>query len=216
MGANFKELEKFTKEVEKLNKEQREEFLEACCKELAARLLAKVIKRTPTGKKPEANGDESIKIKVAESTTVQRKAGNGYVTYQRKVMRTRSFLTAEGARMQQHWGGYVGGTLKRGWTGGKEVKKTLADAMEYANGLSIQKIGNTYHIDITNPVEYASYVEYGHRQTPGRYVPALGKELKKGWAPGHFMLTISETELNSMKERILQAKLKKFMKDVFG
>ena len=47
MGADFKQLTEFTKNIERLNDSQKEEFLESCCKELAARLLAKVIKRTP-------------------------------------------------------------------------------------------------------------------------------------------------------------------------
>lgn len=152
MGANYKQLTEFQKKIEKLNNDQKEEFLEACCKELAARLLAKVIKRTPSDT----------------------------------------------------------GVLRRGWTGG--VKE---NATAYANSLSVKHEGGKYHIDIINPVEYASYVEYGHRQTPGRYVPELGKRLKQGWVQGKFMLTISENELNQMSDKILQAKLNKFMKEVF-
>lgn len=142
MSANYKQLADFTKKIEKLNNQQKEEFLEACCKELAARLLAKVIKRTP-----------------ADS-----------------------------------------GTLRRGWTGGRKQ-----NASAYADSISVEKIGNKYHIDITNPVEYASYVEYGHRTRN-----------HKNWVEGHHMLTISEAELNSMSDAILQKKLNKFMKDVFG
>ena len=60
--------------------------------------------------------------------------------------------------------GKVGGTLRRGWTIG-EVKHE----------------GNDCIIEVINPLEYASYVEYGHRQEPGRYVPAIGKRLKRAW-----------------------------------
>lgn len=56
-----------------------------------------------------------------------------------------------------------------------------------------------------------AYVEYGHRQTPGRYVPALGKRLKKGWVRGHFMLTISEQEIQSIAPQILEEKIKEFL-----
>ena len=91
------------------------------------------------------------------------------------------------------------GTLRRGWTGGKSQ-----NASAYANSLNIIKMGNKYRIDITNPIEYASYVEYGHRTRD-----------HKGWVNGHHMLTISEQELNSMTDAILQKKLNKFMKDVF-
>ena len=141
MGADFKQLTEFTKKIEKLNDQQKEEFLESCCKELAARLLAKVIKRTPSDS----------------------------------------------------------GTLRRGWTGGRSQ-----NASAYANSLNIIKMGNKYRIDITNPIEYASYVEYGHRTSN-----------HQGWVNGHFMLTISEQELNSMSDAILLKKLNKFMKDVF-
>lgn len=141
VGANYKQLTKFADNINKLNNQQKQQFLEACCKELAARLLAKVIKRTP-------------------SET---------------------------------------GELRRGWTGG--VKQ---GATQYANSLNIQKVGNTYRIDITNPVEYASYVEYGHRTKD-----------HQGWVQGKFMLTISEAELNNASDAILQKKLNKFMKEVF-
>lgn len=46
MSVKYKELEDFTRKIEDLNKQQKEEFMKACCKELAARLLKKVIKRT--------------------------------------------------------------------------------------------------------------------------------------------------------------------------
>ena len=141
MSANYKQLTEFQKKIEQLNNQQKEEFLESCCKELAARLLAKVIKRTPSDS----------------------------------------------------------GTLRRGWTAGKNQ-----NASAYANSLEIRKVGDKYHIDIINPVEYASYVEYGHRTAN-----------HTGWVSGKFMLTISESELNNMSDAILQKKLNKFMKDVF-
>ena len=33
-------------------------------------------------------------------------------------------------------------------------------------------------------VEYAPYVELGHRQQPGRFVPKIKKRLKRSWVPG--------------------------------
>ena len=49
MSVKYKELQDFTRKIEDLNKQQKEEFMKACCKELAARLLEKVIKRTKPG-----------------------------------------------------------------------------------------------------------------------------------------------------------------------
>lgn len=37
----------------------------------------------------------------------------------------------------------------------------------------------------------------------------------KGWVEGHFMLTISEQELNSALPKLIQTKLNEFLKEVF-
>ena len=155
MGRNgnvhFSELEDFKKKLERnLSDDQVNEFIESCAKELAARLLAKVIKRTPVGQYPQGSGKK-------------------------------------------------GGTLRRGWTGGK----TQA-AGAYADGLKINHFGDVYVIEIVNPVEYASYVEFGHRKRGG-----------KGWVEGQFMLTISEQEVEADAPRVLENKLKKKLGECF-
>ena len=104
-----------------------------------------------------------------------------------------------------------GGNLRRGWTGGKKM-----DAEAFAKSLEIEKSGNTYTITVADDVPYASYVEYGHRQTPGRYVPAIGKRLKEGYVPGKRMLEISEQELEALAPKILQKKLEAYLKGVFN
>lgn len=160
---NKKELEKLQKQLEELEKgKARDKFFEDCAKEMAARLLALVIPKTPVGVYPD---DPSRK----------------------------------------------GGALRRGWTGGKKM-----DAETFARSLKVEKSGNTYTITVADDVPYASYVEYGHRQTPGRYVPAIGKRLKKGFVPGKRMLEISEQELEALAPKILQDKLEKFLKGVFN
>lgn len=40
-------------------------------------------------------------------------------------------------------------------------------------------------------MEYAAYVENGHRQKVGRYVPILGKRLKANFVEGHHMMKLS-------------------------
>ena len=85
-----------------------------------------------------------------------------------------------------------------------------SEILEYANGLKVSRAGETLTIEIINPVEYASYVEYGHRQQVGRYVPALGKRLKQGWVKGQFMMSISEQELERMTPQILEKKIRTY------
>jgi len=154
MGKNgkieFDELKEVRKNIEKLSKSQVVEFMESCAKELAARLLAKVVKRTPVGQYPSGSGK-------------------------------------------------VGGTLRRGWTAGKDQNATA-----YAKSLKIHHFGGTYVIEIVNPIEYASYVEFGHRTRN-----------HKGWVEGKFMLTISEQEIQSIAPRILENKIKKLLGECF-
>mgnify|MGYP000866242847 FL=1 len=147
---NFQDFEKIKNNLEKLNQEQVNLFIDACAKELAARLLAKVIKRTPVGDYPNSSGKK-------------------------------------------------GGTLRRGWTGGKN-----SSAVAYADSLTIHHFGDAYVIEIINPVEYASYVEFGHRTAN-----------HKGWVNGRFMLTISEQEIQQAAPAIIEKKLMKQMGELF-
>lgn len=89
------------------------------------------------------------------------------------------------------------GTLRNGWTIS-----------------SVKKENGSYMIEVINATEYASYVEYGHRQTPGRYVPEIGVKLQKAWVPGKFMLTISEKEVEQLAPKYLEKKLEKKLREV--
>lgn len=100
---------------------------------------------------------------------------------------------------EEYWPGYRGGSLRDAWT-----------------ILPIEKHGDQYTVTIINNLEYASYVEYGHRQTPGRYVPALGKTLMASWVKGRFMLTISEQEVKTLAPSILNDMLYDALKGVFS
>lgn len=190
------DLKKLQKKLNELQGEQVNAFVEACAKELAARLLAKVIKRTPVG-----DYSEQIQV-IAKKDSKHHKKGE---TYAKTINPS----------------GKKGGTLRRGWTSQthEEAEKgngtpNATVAAQYANSLKINHDGNNLIIEIVNPVEYASYVEYGHRQTPGRYVPALGKQLKQGWVSGKFMLTISTQEIQNIAPNVLEMKITKFLKGV--
>jgi len=140
--------------MERLQQGDVEAFCRDCARELAARLLAKAIKRTPVGQYKPSTGK-------------------------------------------------TGGTLRRGWTAATEAQAQAggsANAKAYADALTIHKAGDTYNVEIINPVRYASYVEYGHRTRN-----------HKSWVRGRFMLTISEQELAAQAPAILERKLMKFL-----
>ncbi|WP_096269399.1 HK97 gp10 family phage protein [Paucisalibacillus globulus] len=159
--VDYKQLQKLQKRMQKLEKVQYQQFCEAMAKELAARLLAKVIKRTPVG---------------------------------------------------DYDDGTVGGTLRRGWTSKSHREAELAStfgggsgAKKFADSMTVKKVGNIYEIEVINPVEYAAYVEFGHRTRN-----------HQGWVPGRFMMTISADELERQAPKIIERKLIKLLGDAFN
>jgi hypothetical protein len=157
-GFSANDLKKLQQKLNKIQNSQVDAFVQSCAKELAARLLAKVIKRTPVGQYPTGSGKK-------------------------------------------------GGTLRRGWTSqkanGSEGLNTKG-AAQYVDTLKINHFGETFVIEITNPIEYASYVEYGHR-TPNH----------SGWVKGRFMMTISEQEIEQIAPKVLEKKVQQFLGGCF-
>lgn len=107
--------------------------------------------------------------------------------------------------------GKSGGTLKRGWlaktheeaAGGSGVP-TAQKARAYAMSLPIAKSGGNYTIEIVNPVEYASYVEFGHRTVNG------------GSVEGKYFLTTAEKIVENERQHILEMQLHRFLKRYFS
>lgn len=161
--VDYKQFEALKKKMDKMEQAAKQEFFEAAAKELASRLLSKVIKRTVVARYPPETGKK-------------------------------------------------GGTLRRGWTADSHRQAELSAvfggdlaAKAFVDKLSVKKIGGMYEIEIVNPVEYASYVEYGHRTRD-----------HAGWVPGRFMLTISEQELDAQAPKILEKKLMKYLGGAFN
>ena len=98
-SADFEAIRAMQKNIERIQQVDMAAFCTECSKEIAKRLLALVIPRTPVGQYPSGSGK-------------------------------------------------VGGTLRRGWTAAENV--------------TVTKEGDTYTVVISNPVEYAPYVEFGH------------------------------------------------------
>lgn len=102
------------------------------------------------------------------------------------------------------------GMLRRGWTGGAENSGIVFMATQ-----NITKNGTSHSYTLTNAVEYASYYEYGHRQTPGRYVPAIGKRLVASYVNGRYPLKKAEQTVNNELDAYVRKKVEKKLKEVF-
>lgn len=159
-------------------------FCESCAKALAAQLLRLVIQKTPVG-------DYSIEQKyTAKRDSKHHKKGDVY----------RKWLNPSGK---------LGGTLRRGWTAetheeaaGGKGSPSREQVQQYAESLHVERRGGMLTMEIMNPVEYASYVEYGHRTAN-----------HKGWVPGKLMLTLSEDELRKAAPAALEKKLERFLRE---
>lgn len=84
------------------------------------------------------------------------------------------------------------GDLRRSWTLAGPDKKGLK-----------------FEMDLANPLEYVEFVEYGHRQEPGRFVPAIGKRLKADFVPGFYMLRDGTRRLEETLKPAVQKEVRK-------
>ena len=64
--------------------------------------------------------------------------------------------------------------------------------------------GHQVTLIVGTNVYYAPYVELGHHQQPGRFVPKLGKRLVRSWVPGKpFLRPAFEDHLDEIEQIIL-------------
>ena len=161
-SADIKQLKNMRDRINKMAAADIDTFITKVAKNLAARLLAKVIERTPVGEYEDGSG-------------------------------------------------MIGGTLKRGWLAKteREAEATAvfgggAGIASYLKDINVAKTGRVYQIDIINPVHYGIYVEFGHRTRN-----------HSAWVDGHFMLTISEQQLEGQAPAIIEKMLEKYLMEVF-
>lgn len=83
--------------------------------------------------------------------------------------------------------GRVGGTLRRGWQSEPIIEQ-----------------GNTYKGVVSNDVEYAIYVEYGHRTRGGN-----------GWVEGQFFTTLTVEALQPVIPALLNRMIDNWLGGIF-
>lgn len=174
--ADYEQLKKLRDNINKFQSVDMDKFCRDVSKELARKLLRLVIPRTPVG-----------------------------------VYKNETYVCEMGFTHRGHYvEGKNGGTLRRGWTAKTEQEATsgsgngLSLVNAYVDALPISKSGKTYVVEIINPVEYASYVEYGHR-TPGG-----------GWVAGHLFLTYSENDVEyRLAPQVIERELQKLFRKIF-
>lgn len=161
-------LKEFSKALQKMSQEGKDEFYLSTVNEISARFLTRVKKLTPVGKGEYETFGEALSAKMSG----QRQKEKGI-----KLHKLRP-----------------GGYLRRGW-----------------NAIPAKRLGNVYKATVGNNVEYAPYVEYGHRQQPGRFVPVLGKRLKRTWVPGVHMMQKSHDAIRKEVPVIIRRRLHEWL-----
>lgn len=81
--------------------------------------------------------------------------------------------------------------------------------------LNIRRRGTEFIIPVINTASYASFVNDGHRQQKGRFVPAIGKRLTKSFVPGLHITEKAEQSVKRKTRKILQTVFDKHLQEVF-
>lgn len=105
--------------------------------------------------------------------------------------------------------GKVGGTLRNGWTNGEKISPSKVHQYLEEDNPDIKKGHKTYRITISNHVEYAPYVEYGHR------TGSTNPDTPSGWVDGVFMLTKAVDVVQRDAPAYLESELKKLLEKCF-
>lgn len=164
--------------------EQIPQVIAELANEIAGRLLRGAIKNTPVG-------DYSGDIKRYKRDNKKKGIKKGDIMYtktgkvKKEKYKTVSFKTNTGKDVSfKAEVNKTGGTLRGGWTIG-----------------NITETPKGYTVEIINPVEYAPYVEFGHRTRN-----------HKGWVKGQFMFTIAKKDVQNNLHKIVENKIKKLLK----
>lgn len=89
------------------------------------------------------------------------------------------------------------------------IHRVSGDLARSTNLVKATKIGRTFKVGIANNLEYAEAYEYGHRQTPGRYVPGLGKVLKASYVKGQHTFRKARQKAKAQLPKRIRAAIKR-------
>lgn len=78
-----------------------------------------------------------------------------------------------------------------------------------------KKKGHDYIAKVMNTASYASFVNDGHRQHPGQFVPILGKRLVNGWVNGLHMTEKAESKTKRIAKSVLNNVIKEYNRKAF-
>ena len=187
VDVSFAGFEDLRRQIEELNSPQEKQAcMEECAESLAQVYLAEAIKKTPIGGAKEFEVTE----KAYERIRAIEVGAKGF----------------QKAKARSHANAHAVKRIKKSRKSGKKqyLVLTASEHMRRSWGAdAMKKQGHTYSVKVFNSASYASYVNDGHRQRPGRFVPAIGKRLVRSWVPGQHMAEQAEQKTRRSSKRLL-------------
>lgn len=110
--------------------------------------------------------------------TAKNRNRGGRTKQLKRIMRTKGGKKYRVLTTSEH--------MRRSWSAGDVVKSSKG-----------------YRLPVYNTASYASFVNDGHRQQPGRYVPAINRRLVKSWVPGLHMAEKAEASVKRKAKKIM-------------
>lgn len=183
------------RQIERLNNVRfKRKCMETCAKQLANVYLGEAIKNTPVGGAKEFGVTEKAYGQIQAMEVGAKKF---------RIAKSRNYRSTRAVKR-----------IKNSRTKGKQyLVMTASEHMRRSwDADDLQKKGNVYSVKIFNSASYASYVNDGHRQTPGRYVSAIGKRLVRNWVDGLFIAEKAERKVKKMSGKVLSQIIDRYLK----
>ena len=191
--VDFSGLKQFQKDIATFNSQTKKAMFREAAEELAAVYVGSAIRNTPVG------GTQTREVKEGEyNASKATELGNNKQFNKAKKTAKTSLKVAYKSKGKMKYKIFLSSEhMRRSW--------------DVSN---VQKRGSKYRVMISNSASYASYVNDGHRQRPGRYVPILGKRLVKSWVEGLHITDKAESAVRKSQGRIINSIVTKYMKEL--
>lgn len=187
VDISFKGMEELQKQIEQLNSPiEKDQCLKECTNTLAQVYIRDAIMNTKDGGSKEYSFNKDTYEKI---NAVSLSAKNYKMASTKKARRTKAVKRTKINRKTKKTEYLVR-------TGSEHMKRSWG-----ADPATRQ--GRDYSARVFNTASYASYVNDGHRQRPGRYVPYLGKRLVKSWVSGQHMAEKAAAKTKRVSKRAL-------------
>ncbi|ERT61270.1 HK97 gp10 family phage protein [Megasphaera vaginalis (ex Srinivasan et al. 2021)] len=189
--VDFSGFHQLRRKINEFSRTESRQMMTECANGLAAIYLGSAKVATPVGGNKEIEVSEKA-YKASNATAFERykefkaaKAGGGYfkrAINHRKTGQTSHKLIGSSEHMRRSW-----------------------------TSSGVERKGRNYRVKVYNTASYASFVDVGHRQTPGRFVPILGKRLVNNWVEGLDITGKAEKATKKAQRHIINSVISKHM-----